>query len=121
MSLEAKIAGKAKELVAACIESNKEHPKETAYRALCESFPILLRTCGLANTLGYLDAKSGENGDDEYATLRAHLRQQLAQLGFSADPGGLATADYMLYSRLALRIAMWHKRLAQALLRKKDE
>jgi CRISPR type III-B/RAMP module-associated protein Cmr5 len=126
MTIERKIAGKARELVGRERETNAAHPKETSYRSLCESFPILLRGAGLAQTVSYLKAKSKK---EEYGALHDHLEQQFRGLGLLekgalsekvADPG-MSHGDYRLYSQIAMQAALWHKRLAQALLRKKDE
>ena len=57
MTIERRIAGKAKELVAGQKQPGHEHENESAYRALCEGFPILLRGAGLAQTVAYLKAK----------------------------------------------------------------
>ncbi len=119
MNLEATISVKARDLVKDQVQPGKDHPSETDYRTLCESFPIFLRTCGLLNTLGFLAAKSDEKRTNQYAKLHEHVQQQFAGLGLNPDPSPASTADYMLYSRFALRIAMWHKRMAQTLLRKK--
>jgi len=69
MTIERRIAGKARELVSGQEEKNDaEHKSETSYRSLCESLPILLRTAGLAQTAVFLKAKSAE-----HKTLYAHL------------------------------------------------
>ena len=125
MTIERRIAGRARELVGQQRETDATHVKETAYRSLCEGFPILLRSAGLAQTVAYLRAKS----KGEYGALHDHLEQQFRGLGLLekgalsekvADPG-LSQGDYRLYSEIAMQAALWHKRLAQALLRKKDE
>ena len=51
MTLERKIAAKARELV----EGRKGGSQETAYRAACESLPLLLRSAGLAQGVGVLE------------------------------------------------------------------
>jgi CRISPR type III-B/RAMP module-associated protein Cmr5 len=125
MTIERRIAGKARDLVGGQKDTGARHEKESAYRSLCESFPILLRGAGLAQTVSYLRAKS----KDEYGALYDHLEDQFRNLGFlgaealsekAADPR-LSQADYRLYSEMAMHAALWHKRMAQALLRKKGD
>lgn len=126
MTIERQIAGKAKDLVDRQKEGAADHPNETAYRSLCESFPALLRGAGLARAAAFLKAKSKSSA--EYGKLYDHLEDQFRNLGllrgvFSeqvADPG-LSLADYRLYSEVSMLVALWHKRLAQAKLRKKGE
>ena len=125
MSMERQIAGTARDLVTSQKqEGDEKHEKESGYRALCESFPILLRSAGLAQTLSYLRAKK----QGEYGELYGHLERQFRDLEFlgkealsekAADPR-LSTADYRLYSEVAMQVALWHKRLAQALLRQRE-
>jgi len=130
MTIERRIAGRAKDLVGNQVESTKEHKQESAYRSLCEGFPILLRSAGLAQAVSYLRAKSKDEYDG-YGALYGHLQEQFRNLEFlgakeelsekAADPG-LSQAGYRLYSEIAMQAALWHKRMAQALLRpKKDE
>jgi CRISPR type III-B/RAMP module-associated protein Cmr5 len=122
MTIERRIAGKARDLVGA----KKDTEQESAYRSLCESFPILLRGAGLAQTVSYLRTKPKKG---EYGALYDHLEEQFRNLGFlaaeslsekAADPR-LSQADYRLYSEMAMHAALWHKRMAQALLRKKGD
>ena len=125
MSLERKIAGKARDLVEAQIEKDPKHEKETSYRSLCESLPILLRTADLAQTATFLKAKK-----DEHDLVYGHLEGQLKELGLldgketlinkATDPK-LETPQYRLLFEMTMTVAYWHKRMAQALLRKKDE
>jgi CRISPR/Cas system CMR-associated protein Cmr5 small subunit len=118
MNLDARIATKARVLVEARKQpaDDKEHKEETSYRAWCEGFPVFLRTCGLLNTLAFFAQK-----DDERKLLCGNVQEQLRELGYNARIEALGLADYMLYSRVAMRIAIWHKRLAQALLRKVEK
>ncbi len=126
MSLEQQIAGKARDLVQAQRQENDEkHEKETSYRALCESLPILLRTAGLAQTAAFLKAKQ-----EEHKRVHDHIEAHLKQLGFVdsdetlivkvTDPE-LNSVQYRLLFEMAMTVANWHKRMAQALLRKKGE
>jgi CRISPR type III-B/RAMP module-associated protein Cmr5 len=93
------------------------------YRSFCESFPTLLRTAGLAQTVAFLRAKGGSPHGDLYGHLNSHFEklnllstgQTLLDLVIDPKTG---TSQYRFYSQVALRVAYWHKRLAQALLEK---
>ena len=114
MNLEQKIAGKARQLVEGQRQENDDkHESETAYRSLCESFPILLRTAGLVQSLAYLNSK-GESESSEHAALGRHLEEQFNELGILTGKRGLfdAVTDekinmpvYRSYSELAMKIA----------------
>lgn len=132
------IAARARELVETQKEPTPDHVHESAYRALCESLPILLRTAGLTRAVTYLDAKKDLGNDDkpknEYAFILAHMESQLEAAGIYNDQkgrkpnlsryvvsGDLSTIAYTHVSKLAFRVAYWHKRMAQALLRRRDD
>jgi CRISPR type III-B/RAMP module-associated protein Cmr5 len=109
------------ELAGALVKSQKLPDQEADYRALCESFPMLLRTCGLVQTLAFMDARKER---PQYAALRGHLEQQFVGLGLLKEGESLSArlrvrSEYRMYTQLALRIAYWHKILAQALLDKR--
>jgi len=80
----------------------------------------------------FLAAKEKSGG--EYKAILDHMQKQLTEAGIYSNAKeaslGLAvwatsrqrkTAEYRHVSTLAFRVAYWHKRLAQALLRKKGE
>lgn len=125
--IENRIAGTARVLVHAQLQSDTEHKEESAYRSLCEGLPALLRTAGLARTVTFLAAKS--DSASEHAAVLQHLDKQLRELGILADAktalvtwvtsNERKTSEYRHVSTLTFRIVYWHKRLAQALLRKK--
>jgi CRISPR-associated protein Cmr5 len=130
MTIERRIAGRAKELVSGQVQGDAKHEAESKYRALCESFPILLRSAGLAQAVAFLRAKKGEGSKaNEYSALYGDLEKQFRTIGFLGDEAlseraadaKLSQADYRLYSEIAMKAALWHKRLAQALLRKKGD
>jgi CRISPR-associated protein Cmr5 len=127
MSLEQEIADLALTRVRERYQKDDpDHKEETAYRSLCESFPILLRTAGLRKTIAFLQAKGKE--PNEQRILLDHLTEQLRNLG-RLDNSKLHDkimamndlTEYRAYTQFAMQIALWHKRMAQALLRKKDE
>lgn len=126
MTIERRIAGKARELVSSQEEKNDpKHESETSYRSLCESLPVLLRTAGLAQTVAFLKAKS-----THHKTVYAHLDTQVKELGLlgagetlvskSTDPK-LTMPQYRMLVEITMLVAFWHKRMAQALLRKSGE
>jgi CRISPR/Cas system CMR-associated protein Cmr5 small subunit len=122
MSLERNIAGAARDLVQSQAQPNDpKHESETAYRSFCEGLPILLRAAGLAQTAAFLKGKEDK--------IYEHLETQLKNLGFltgdetliakTTDPA-LTMPQYRLLFEMAMLVAFWHKRMAQALLRKKE-
>jgi CRISPR/Cas system CMR-associated protein Cmr5 small subunit len=81
--------------------------------------------------VAFLRAKEKGEGAraNEYAALYGDLEKQFRNIGFLGDEAlservadaKLSQADYRLYSEIAMKAALWHKRLAQALLRKKGD
>lgn len=130
--IDGSIAGMARDLVGKQQQPGSEHKEETAYRSLCEGLPVLLRTAGLARTVMFLAAK--ERSGAEYKAVLDHMQRQLKEAGIYSNAKEASldlpvwatskqrkTAEYRHVSTLAFRVAYWHKRLAQALLRKKGE
>ncbi len=116
MNLERKISEKALHLVKG---------QSAEYRSHMEGLPALLRSAGLAQTVAFLKAKGGVQGEI-HDHIQAHFRD-LNFLGKEAptlielvtNARTSTTAQYRLHSQIALRVAFWHKRLAQALIEKK--
>ena len=109
-------------VAAESVDEMKQLPEAKAaeYKSFCEGFPILLRTAGLLQTLLFLDAKK----DHPHGALLKHLKRQFHTLGLidkldvdlATKVAALGTAEYMAWTRMADKIAYWHKRFAQALL-----
>lgn len=123
MNLDRKIAAKAKDLVKEVFAKDFTE-RESEYRALCESFPILLRTAGLAQSITFLKAKR----EHPHGTLAGHVEAQLRNIEMLSEAEDLVAvstrlpmSDYRLYSQMAGRVAYWQKRMAQAYLRTKKE
>jgi CRISPR type III-B/RAMP module-associated protein Cmr5 len=115
----------------AIVKSQKAKGKKTEsdYRSFCESFPTLLRTAGLAQTVAFLRAKKGDTHGEMADNLEQHFRalnilppdkaQGLLELLTGRQT--ISGAQYRFYSQIAARVAQWHKRLAQALLEKETK
>jgi CRISPR type III-B/RAMP module-associated protein Cmr5 len=123
--LQHKIAAQAAKFVSEV----KSGPADNAeYRSFCEGFPTLLRTAGLLQTLMFLEAKKEAKKGHPHGTLLGHLKSQFATLGLiendkidlAVKVATLPTPEYMTWTRMADKIAYWHKRFAQALLKDKD-
>ena len=115
--LQHQIAAKAAEFVAVV----KDGKDPAAYKSFCEGFPTLLRTAGLLQTLLFLEAKR----DHPHGTLLNQLKEHFHLLGLTSANANLATtvaalgtAEYMTWTRMADKVAYWHKRFSQALLAK---
>lgn len=123
MTLEHKISQKALELVKSLGADNASE-----YRSFCEGFPALLRSAGLAQTVAFLSAKAGHPHGDLYRHIEEQFRgldvikdKNTSLLELVAGSGAAQVQQYRLYSQLALRIAYWHKRLAQSMIAKKPQ
>ncbi len=123
MTLEQRIAIHARALVLDERDppGDPEHKSESAFRAFAEGFPSLLLQCGLLQTAAFLDA----GRQREHERMRDHVRKHFQDLGLLPDAetlagkvGNLDAAGYRKWMELAVRIAVWEKRLAQAVLRR---
>ena len=123
------VSARARDLVRDQKQDGSEHDQESSYRAVCESLPVLLRTAGFARTVTFLATKKGAN-----ETILEHLRRQLESAGFYSDvsrrkldlidfltSSESSVATYRHISSFSFRIAYWHKRMAQALLRPRSK
>jgi CRISPR type III-B/RAMP module-associated protein Cmr5 len=124
VTLEQKIAAKALELVNKMrATGDSPSPAETEYRSHIEGLPAMLRTCGLSRTLAFLKARN-----ETPKKIAAHLEEQFQYSGI-LDPAKelqkqlaqCSLREYRAYARVALMVALWHKRIAQARLRPKEE
>jgi len=133
--IDREIAARARELVEAQRQNTADHELETKYRSLCETLPILLRTAGLTRTVTFLDAKKAKDNHpkNEQDWVLSHLQDQLQASGLYTDasqrtldlPRFATTRElplerYRYAAGLAFRVAYWHKRMAQALLRTRE-
>ena len=121
MNIDKEISALALELV----KAQAKGPKASEYRSFCESFPALLRSAGLAQTVAFLKAKGGH----PHGAVYEHLERQFQRIGLLEEKASLLEtliepkktpmAQYRLCSQMAIRVAQWHKRLAQAMVEKK--
>lgn len=114
-SIEQKLAQTAAETV------KEGYSKE--YRNACESLPSLLLQSGLLPTLAYLEAAT----QAPLKQLGRDLTFHLHKLGVGKDVNAVVEAlykapsvDYQTYFELALKAAVWQKRIAKARI-SKDE
>lgn len=91
------------------------------YGAMAHKLPVLIRTAGLAQALGFLDAKSKKESE----AMNKQLLDDLAStLGLSAEElikqsrggGNQSLGDYLRLTQEALAALLWYKRFAQSVL-----
>lgn len=124
MTLEQKIALKAMNLINSVRSENKDpSPNEIEYRSHTEGLPALIRSCGLSRTLAFLRART-----EMQRLIASHIEIQLRNAGvldankdLQKQLAECSLAEYRLYARVALMIALWQKRVAQARLRRKEK
>lgn len=104
-----------------CKELQQREKRRKQYGALCHRFPILVLRCGLAQALGFLQAKatSGDSGN-AHGLLLGHLAEQLHGqadgAAFQQQVQRAPLAEYRRLTREALALALWYKRYAESLL-----
>jgi CRISPR-associated protein Cmr5 len=84
------------------------------YGSMAHKLPILIRTAGLAQALGFLDAR----GNDAQARLLQHLAEVLGfdKATLLARSREAPLTDYMRLTRQAMAALIWYKRFAQSVL-----
>lgn len=120
LTLSAAVAGLALELVQA-----KREDVRADYRSLCEGFPAMLRSCGAARSLAFLAARASTPG--AHRELYLDFNRQLERIGLLDSKRSLldllCTAQLRQHrtnTRIVMLIALWHKRIAQAILKKAE-
>lgn len=103
--------------------ANAEEALRKQYGALCHRFPILVLRCGLAQALGFLQAKAKPDEQGElpaHGLLLGHLAEQLHGqangTAFQQQVNQAPLAEYRRLTREALAMAPWYKRYAESLL-----
>ena len=90
------------------------------YGGLCHTFPILLRTNGLCQTLAFVEDKASGSGDRAaaYKLLRAHAAATLdltdGELIRRISKAG--AEEYLRYTRILLDAWVYYKRFAVSIL-----
>ena len=98
----------------------EENKKVKEYRTLALNFPTMILQSGLAQAIGFLQAK----GEEEHLLLLAHIAELLEENKDSLHKKILEAdlSHYQLLTRKAIEAASSLKRYTQALLPKpKDE
>lgn len=116
-----------KDLVLAegCVVSVSQMDAEVGriYGGLCHSFPVLVRTCGLAQAVAFSLAKSasGNARGKAHRTLLEHVGQMI---GVKPDPAAVVAAiqeagtlEYMQQTRRVLDACIYFKRFAVSILK----
>ena len=107
------------------VEAVSRKPKEVRdiYGGLCHQTPVLVRTCGLCQTLAFIAEKAKTEGFGERATAYQLLNQHIADVLGVAEGELLNTIrkapmlDYMRYTRAVLAAGIYYKRFAGSILK----
>lgn len=88
------------------------------YGAMAHKLPVLIRTAGLAQALGFLDAKSSEKMNER---LLKDLASTLGKrddelLRESRGENNQSLGDYLRLTQETLAALLWYKRFAQSVL-----
>lgn len=102
------------------------------YGGLCHRVPVMILTCGLQQTLAFIDAKSIGTDDraNAYRAIRSHLTVilQQSQMGIVINEGQvlsevvaiLPTEKYAMATRLLRPALVFYKRFAVSILKVDD-
>jgi len=92
----------------------------TRYASVVYRFPILVRTNGLQQTLGFFEGKAaGDSGQGERLFLE-HLGQALglvADVNLSSQVMNMDLEQYIWHSRRCLEVAIWYRRFVESILK----
>lgn len=87
------------------------------YGGLCHKVPVMIRSCGLCQTLAFMESKRAK--EKSHARMLEHIADVLG-----ADASNLATAvsrmptvEYMHKTRLLLEALLYYKRFAVSILK----
>ncbi len=104
----------------------REYPDENSierkkYGAMAHKLPVLIRTAGLAQALGFLDAKSKKESEAMNKRLLEDLASTLGQsstqlLSQSRGENNQSLGDYLRLTQETLAALLWYKRFAQSVL-----
>ncbi len=101
---------------------DKDSTERKKYGAMAHKLPVLIRTAGLAQALGFLAAKS----NDKEGKMNKRLFKDLASTLDKTDEKELllhsrggdnqSLADYLRLTQDALAALLWYKRFAESVL-----
>ena len=92
------------------------------YGGLCHTFPVLLRTCGLCQTLAFLQAKGKPHHQQIVKNAEELLlKEQLLRPGKSILDAVrlMPMVEYVMATRLLLQGWIFYKRFAESVLKVK--
>lgn len=82
------------------------------YGATAHKLPVLIRTAGLAQALGFVEAR----GSDAAKRLLRDLGETLGRPSLPADSRAAELPEYIHLTRQCLDALLWYKRFAQSVL-----
>lgn len=96
------------------VESNKKQ-----YGAMAHKLPVLIQSAGLAQALGFVDAKSKSESGRILRQLLEDLAQTLGKANrveLLRDSREAALPEYLHLTHQSLAALLWYKRFAQSVL-----
>lgn len=119
-TLSQKYFGQALDDVQVVAGENKE--VRDIYGGLCHKFPIMVLTCGLCQTVAFVEAKAGGKPGDRkeaYKLLRKHVAGLLGstEAALQEDVRKAPLSDYMRYTRRIRQAWVYYKRFAVSILK----
>lgn len=107
----------AKEIYGQVKEYHDHHPKEDIekYGSIAHKLPILVRTAGLTQALGFVDSRKKE----PFRDLLEHLAQVVAQCDrehYLERSRNAELQEYVYLTRKTMLALKWYKRFAQSVL-----
>lgn len=86
------------------------------YGGLCHKVPVMIRTCGLCQTISFMESKKAKEKSHE--RMLAHIAGVLGLDAATLAEGvaKLPTPEYMMKTRLLLEALVYYKRFAVSIL-----
>ncbi|HEX8565162.1 MAG TPA: type III-B CRISPR module-associated protein Cmr5 [Pyrinomonadaceae bacterium] len=106
------------------VQEIERHPKKKQYGAMSHKLPVLIKTAGLAQALGFVDAKSKSDSGRILATLLEDLAGTIGTINNTSltktdllnQSRNAELPDYLRLSRQSIAALLWYKRFAQSVL-----
>ena len=107
------------EMVARRVKEIEKEEWAKIHGGLCHSFPVLVRTCGVAQAVVYHESKAACEG----LRAKAHARvvEDFDKLLPGFDLAGAGLGEYMRATRRALAAWAFYKRFAESILNAKAQ